>query len=417
VRIIPRRIELEKIEKSGDWVMLYGRRKTGKTFLVERFLEYDEFFFVNRDGTVYDRLNDEHFTYSEFIRLFPRILDDGCVVVDEFHRLPEGFLDVLHSHAGRGCVLLLTSTLWLAKRLIDRKSPLLGVVTPVSVGLIDEREILVEMSKELRGKELIESAVYLREPILIQPFNPPLREFLPSYLHSAGVMIGELVGEVFSEEEKTVSEIYEAILRGVSDGKVTSTELSSLLYSRGLISKDNPGVLQKYFTTLVNIGLLDKRPVYGKKKKKFVYVHSSPLLDLHFYLEAKYSYTELETPVEFVRKVVDMVVPRHVERFVELLFSKIYGLRPVRVEMPNLEIDIALTDFKKISLVGEVKWKSSVSGKEVRGIEDKLAKFDCKRVVVTPSEDTLEKTPESVQVLTPDDLISLSKESLESLLS
>ncbi len=114
------------------------------------------------------------------------------------------------------------------------------------MGLIDEREILVEMYKELRGKELVESAVYLREPLLIQPFKPPIREFLSSYLHSAGVMIGELVGEAFSEEEKTMTEIYEAILKGVSDGKLTSTELSSLLYSRGLISKDNPGVLQKY---------------------------------------------------------------------------------------------------------------------------------------------------------------------------
>jgi len=417
VRIIPRRIELEKIEKSGDWVMLYGRRKTGKTFLVEHFIEYDEYFFVNRDGTVYDRINDQHFTHSEFMRFFPKILGDGCVVVDEFHRLPEGFLDVLHSHAGRGRVLLLTSTLWLAKRLIDRKSPLLGVVTPVRVGLIDEREILVEMSKELRGRETVESAVYLREPLLIQQFRSPIREFLAPYMHSAGVMVGELVGEAFSEEEKTMTEIHETILKGVSDGKLTSTELSSLLYSRGLISKDNPGVLQKYLTTLVNIGILDKRLVYGKRKKKFVYIHNSPLLDLHFYLEAKYSYTELETPVEFIKKVVDTLIPRHVERFVESLFSKIYSLRPVKIEMPDFEIDIALADFKKVTVVGEVKWKEHISGNELRRIEDRLSKFKCMKIIVVPSEDSMGRLPEFAEVLTPNELINLSKESLESISS
>ncbi|WP_457591684.1 AAA family ATPase [Geoglobus sp.] len=414
MRIIPRRIEVGKVRNSGSWVMLYGRRKTGKTFLVEHFLEYDDYFFVNRDGTVFDRVSGEHFTHSEFVKLFPRILGDGCTVIDEFHRLPESFLDVLHSHAGKGRVLLLTSTLWLAKRLLNRKSPLLGVVAPVKVGLIDEREILVEMSRELRGKELVESAVYLREPLLIQPFKPPIREFLATYMHSAGAMVGELVGEAFSEEERTMSEIYEAILRGVSDGKHTSTELSSLLHSRGLISKDNPGVLQKYLTTLVNMGILDKRLVHGKRRKKFVYAHSSPLLDLHFYLEAKYSYTELETPVEFIKKVVDALIPRHVERFVETLLSKVYGFRPVRLEMPDFEVDIALTDFKKVSFVGEVKWKENISGNELRRVEDRLSKFKCRKVIVVPSEDSLSKTPEFIQVVTPDELTRLSKESLDS---
>ena len=230
-------------------------------------------------------------------------------------------------------------------------------------------------------------------------------------------MIGELVGEAFSEEEKTMTEIYEAILKGVSDGKLTSTELSSLLYSRGLISKDNPGVLQKYLTTLVNIGVLEKRFVYGKKKKKFVYIHCSPLLDLHFYLEAKYSYTELETPVEFIRKVVNALVPRHVEWFVESLLSEIFGLRPIKIEMPDFEIDIVLADFKKVEIAGEVKWKEHISGNELRKIEDRLSKFKCRKIIVVPSEDSMSRSPKFAQVLTPDDLINISKESLESISS
>lgn len=69
MRIIHRRIELSRLEGEG-WKMLYGRRKTGKTFLVRNFLDYDEFFFVEREGMVRDLNEGSTMTYGEFMRLF-----------------------------------------------------------------------------------------------------------------------------------------------------------------------------------------------------------------------------------------------------------------------------------------------------------------------------------------------------------
>ncbi len=415
MRIIQRRIELKALEGQG-WKMLYGRRKTGKTFLVQNFLDYDEFFFVGRDGVVYDRTTGGTMTSTEFINLFPRFLKSGRVVVDEFHRLPSRFLDVLHAYSGRGELILVTSTLWLAKRvMLGKESPLLGIVRPIKVGLIDEREILVELSRELGGRELVEASAYLREPLLIQPYRPPLREFLTDYLFSAGLMIRELIGETFTEEEKELTAVYEVIMKGIADGKRTSTELSSLLYSRGLIEKDNPGVLQRYLSILTDMGILRKLPVTGKRRRKFSYYHLSPLLDLHFYLEEKYAYTELETPREFIARAVNEKVPKAVEGFVESLLLKVYGLRPVRIEKPKLELDIALQGFNRLELVGEVKWKKRVKGEEVRKIEDRLGKFKCRRVLVVPSEDVLEKKPAGIEVLTPEELLELAKESLKNM--
>ncbi|WP_297480391.1 ATPase [Thermococcus sp.] len=415
MRIIQRRIELKALEGQG-WKMLYGRRKTGKTFLVQNFLDYDEFFFVGRDGVVYDRTNGGTMTSAEFINLFPRFLKSGRVVVDEFHRLPSRFLDVLHAYSGRGELILVTSTLWLSRRvLLSKESPLLGIVTPVRVGLIDEREILVELSRELGGRELVEASAYLREPLLIQPYRPSLREFLTDYLFSAGLMIRELIGETFTEEEKELTAVYEVIMKGIADRKRTSTELSSLLYSRGLIEKDNPGVLQRYLLILTDMGILRKLPVTGKRRRKFSYQHSSPLLDLHFYLEEKYAYTELETPREFIARAVNEKVPKAVEGFVESLLSKVYGLRPVRIEKPKLELDIALQGFNRLELVGEVKWKKRVKREEVRRLEDRLGKFKCRRVLIVPSEDVLEKKPEDIEVLTPEELLELARESLKNM--
>ncbi|WP_456366844.1 ATPase [Thermococcus sp.] len=413
MRIIHRKIELRALEGPG-WKMLYGRRKTGKTFLVQNFIDYDEFFFVGRDGVVYDRANGETMTSAEFMNVFPRLLKDGKVVVDEFHRLPSSFLDLLHAYSGSGELILITSTLWLARRvLLGKGSPLLGIVTPLKVGLIDEREALVELSKELKGRELVEASTYLREPLLVQPYKPPLRGFLTDYLFSAGPMIRELIGEAFTEEEKELTAVYEAVMKGIASGKRTSTELSSLLYSRGLIEKDNPGVLQRYLSILTDMGVLRKVPVVGKRRKKFSYRHLSPLLDLHFYIEEKYAYTELETPMEFIERAVNEKVPKAVEGFVEALLSKVYGLRPVRIERPELELDIALQGFKRLELVGEVKWKNRVKGEEVKKIEDKLEKFDCRRVLVVPSEEVLEKTPRRVEILTAEDLLELAGESLK----
>lgn len=133
---------------------------------------------------------------------------------------------------------------------------------------------------------------------------------------------------------------------------------------------------------------------------------------MHFYLSSKYAYTELETPLEFIRSAVNEKVPRHVEKYIESLLGKVYGLRPVRIEEPDLEVDIALQGFKRLELVGEVKWKSRVKREEVWKIEEKLSRFNCRKVLVVPDESVLESEPKTVEVLTPEDLLTLAQKSL-----
>ena len=412
VRIIPRRIEVSRIKRSLPWVMVYGRRKTGKTFLVENFIPYDKFFFVNRDGTVLDKESGEFYTYREFIKILREIIEDKTIVVDEFHRLPESFLDFLHALGIKGNLILITSTLWLAKKIIGRGQPLLGLVKPVKIDLVDEREILVELSGELRGKELVESSVYLREVMLI-PFyrGGSIRDFLADFLYDGKLILKELVGEVFREEERELTNIYEGVLKAVADGKNISTEISSLLFSRGLLAKDNPGILQKYLNILTEMGILEKIKVFNKKKYR--YFHKSPLLDLHYYLESKYSYTELDVPKKFIRRVVDEKLPRHVEQFFRNLLSKILGLQYQIIEERELEVDIALLEFKRLKLVGEVKWKNYVPRKEVKIIEEKFSKFkNIQKILIVPETSVLEKEPEDIEVWDIEKILEKSRESL-----
>lgn len=406
MRIIPRRIELNIIKDAGPWKMIYGRRKTGKSFLVENFLKYDRFFFVNRDSTVLDKNSMEKYTWDEFFKVFKELLGTKRIVVDEFHRLPEEFLDYLHSTGSKGELILITSTLWLTKRLLGKGSPLVGLVYPIRVGLIDERDILMSLSNELKGKELIETCVYLREPFLVPQFKPTIREFLSKFLFENKYFIKELIGEIFTEEEKELTNVYEGILKAISDGKNVSTEISTSLFSRKLLIKDNPGVVQKYLETLVEMGLIERYKVYGKKK--FKYLHTSPLLDLHYYLEEKYSYTEIETPLDFIKNVIETKIPLHVEHFFRSLLSKTFGLQPEIIEEKNAEIDLALFEFNSLRLVGEVKWKKKIEKEEIRVIENKLDKFsNTRKIIIVPSKDVLERIPENIEVWDVDKILNI----------
>jgi len=50
--VVPRK-EADIIKSLNEWLLIYGRRKTGKSFLVRRFIKFDEYYFVSRSGRVY----------------------------------------------------------------------------------------------------------------------------------------------------------------------------------------------------------------------------------------------------------------------------------------------------------------------------------------------------------------------------
>ena len=406
-RIIPRPSDLKRVESAGPWKLIYGRRKTGKSFLIKNFTKYDKFFFVNRDATVLDEDTLETYTWSSFFSIFKELLGSKKIVVDEFHRLPDEFQDFLHASGVKGELTLITSTLWLANKMLNGAAPLAGLVSPVRISMINERDVLASLSKELNAKEALETSVYLREPYIIPQFNKGnIIDFVSNYLLENKFFLKNLIGEIFQEEGKSLSKIYEGILKAVADGKRTSTEISSYLFARSLLEKDSPSMMPKYLDTLVEMGILEMRKVFGKKK--FYYFHASPILDLHYYLEAKYSYVDVYTPVEFIKKVVSVKLPMHVEQFFRNLLAKHLGMKDEIIDTGSNELDIALLQFKKLNIVGEVKWTKRISADEIRSIENNLKSFpDARSILIVPDKNALERKPDGIEVY---DLISLYDE-------
>ncbi len=369
--IIPRTDLTNRIENSRKWVFIYGRRKTGKTYIVENTVKYDEFFFVNRNGSIMNKKNNEIMTYQTFSVLFRRLLaNDKTVVVDEFHRLGDEFLDIIHAIPKTGKLILITSTLFLARKLLTDHSPIMGLFNEIRVDIFSLEETLKELSKyHLRKKELLELSIFAREPLAIDYMdktNP-----VPTI---SGILLGSLraiptlVGEIFGEEGRTMTMVYNGILSAVATGNISTGRISSFLFSRRLIQKDDPSIIQAYLGNLIKIGILKKIRIFNKNK--FAYKISSPLIRLFFYAEENFAISDRNVNIKEIDKILSTLLPRIVEDNVREFISLQESLIETIVEDSDYEVDGYLLRFEKPQVALEVKWENRV--RDIDKIETNL---------------------------------------------
>ena len=408
--ILIRYTDIERWKDTGRRVLVYGRRKVGKSFFIKNFTEWDEFFHVKRDGTLVDLKSMREISY-EYLKDYLLKESHRKTVVDEFHRLPEDFLDFLHIFADKLNLTIITSTLWLSRKILGKSSPILGLFEEFKMNIVDERDVIMFLEKRLSGKELIDTAVYIREPWIIPMLKTSIYKEIPRILVEQKNTIERLIGEIFREEERELGKVYIAIMESIASGKVKSSEVSSYLYSRKIMGKDDPSIIQSYITTLCNIGILEKLEIHNKKYRH--YYHISPIIDLYFYLDSKYGFSEIDIPLIEVEKVFYEKLPLHVEQFFRNLLSKITGMRKSKIIEKDYDIDIVLKSFQKIKVVAEVKWKKFISRREIYRIEENLNKFrQARKILIVPDSKVLEEEPEQIEIWDVDKIIKIVAENL-----
>ncbi|USS40921.1 ATP-binding protein [Thermococcus aggregans] len=409
MKIIERR-ELRDV-LDAKWLLVYGRRKTGKTFYIRERAKYSHYFIVTSGREIFEVRRGEIYSFSEFMKVFPLLLKQGKIVIDEFHRLGEPFFSVLQGLSGIGELILITSTRHYFKRFIGSNSPLLCLFYLRELGLVDPRDA-INFVHELgySGKTLIELAVLLQEPWLAPAIESLGERVFSTFGATLKGNVPSLIGEIFTEEERELTMRYSAILEAVADGKSSSGEIANELYSRGLVEKETHSAVAPYLETLVNMGILERIPLFGKRKKIFKYRHLSPVVDFAYYLNAKYGFFETEVPDEVVERILRERMPHYVERFFERLLAKHYSLQPVRIEMPDLEVDVALLRNKKLYLVAEVKWKGRIKERDIRKAEEKFEDLNAKKkLLIVPDKKVLPRAPENAEVLDCRDVTKLCK--------
>lgn len=376
IMIIERPSEIRKIKGINKWILVYGRRKTGKTFLVKNFIKFDEYFFVKSNKNILSK-DDKSLTYEAFVEILKRSLKDNkTAVVDEFHRLGEDFFDYLHYLGMGGKLILISSTLFLSKRLISAKSPLLGLVAEVPISLINLEDCLKALKEfAFPKKEKLELAILMREPIAISYFNEkkPVREIIADIVLDSKKMVPALVGEIFTEEEREMSAVYEGILRAIAMGKVGSGEISSYLFSRKLIKKDDPSIIQQYLNNLISFGIIRRIQVFNKKR--FIYKLSSPLSRIFYYADERYNLSERDIKKDELIQIIGELMPRIVEDSIREFFAEKHGLRESVIEAKDFDIDGCLLRFNKPYIAGEIKW-GKLKKEDISKAEENLQKIN-----------------------------------------
>ena len=402
--IIPRTDLTHRIENSRKWVFIYGRRKTGKTFIVENTVKYDEFFFVNRNRSILDKKNNQIMNYETFTILFRRLLaNNQTVVIDEFHRLGDEFLDILHSVQKRGKLILITSTLFLARKLLTTHSPIMGLFNEIMVDIIPLDETLKELCKfQIQKKDLLELSIFAREPLAIdymEGLSPT--QTISEILLGSLKAIPALVGEIFREEERSLTMVYNGILSAVATGNISSGKISSFLFSRRLIQKDDPSIIQTYLGNLIKIGVLKKIIIFNKNR--FAYKISSPLIRLFFYAEEKFAISDRSVSGKEIEEILSILLPRIVEDNVREIISLHENLVETIIEDSDYDVDGYLLHFKKPRIALEVKWGNKI--KDISKIENKLLTIIAEKRVLFVTDRT-NLSSEKISLMDVSDLLS-----------
>ncbi|ARM76812.1 AAA family ATPase [Acidianus manzaensis] len=381
MRLVLKRKECDELRNVEYWLLLYGRRKTGKTTLIKNCIKYD--YFVTLANETEGLLESgERIKIEELLKEVRSELKKGSkVVIDEFQRLPEKFYVDISTFDKSGILILSGSSYGILNKVFDRNSPLLGLITPKEIPIISYEEVLSQLEDPLLS-------TLFRDPWII-PFINSYEEFVNRIKEFSLISKG-LIGEVFKEEERSLTEIYYQLLLRVAEGIWKTSELAGILQVKG-----GEATVSSLMNKLSRMGLIKKIRTLGKE---YYYRHVSPVISLSLYAESKYLITERDV------RVHELPIGLEVQFSIGEMISKYYG--GDFVYSPKEDIDIIVMNRKKRIIAFEVKM-GEITKSEAKEAIKKMSKVAEKVGLISLKD----KPPEIGDVsIGPKELIEISKE-------
>ncbi|MEM4650410.1 MAG: ATP-binding protein [Pyrobaculum sp.] len=344
MRIYIRRKEEDAVRAIGNWTLIYGRRKTGKTTLVKRNLRMDLYVLMADPGNVIT-LDDRVVRVDVAMRELRDVLRrGGLAVIDEFQRLPEVYWSMISNWAGSGVLVAVGSSYGIVNRVFDRNSPLLGLFTPMEVGIISYEDVLSQVGDPLLS-------VLLRDPWVI-PFIDSYEDFA-SRIKEFSLISKGLVGEVFREEDRELTDMYYRILLLLGEGVWRTSEIAGIIQPRGGVA-----TVSSMVNKLVKMGLVKKIPTLSREG---YYKVDSPPLSLALYAESKYAVGERDV------EIPDLPVGREVQFSVGEMLAKYF--RGTLYYSPKEDIDVVIVRGRRPIWAFEVKVGEITRDEAVRAVK------------------------------------------------
>ncbi len=404
------REETNETKKLKGWILLYGRRKVGKTFLIKNFLDWDYYFMVRRDG----KILVENYTIKEIenLRDFIGIISDmlkknKTIVIDEFQRLPSSVIEEIGAIHPNGKIIFSGSSFRLIKKIMKEKSPLLGLVLQYKLALIRPLDIIGGISKYFNPVTTIELCPFFRDAWTLSFLEPKIKdsiEMIYNLLSYSKFTILALVGEIFTEEDRALSKVYEAILRTIGAGKWNYKEVADTLYGRSIISKADSSIVLPYVKNLEEMGLIETLPLFQSKKN--MYKLTSPIMEAFFYLSDRYNFDERDTSLSEIKPTLERIKSFAVQNFVADIYADHLKGRKEYYVTPEKEIDFIITVRRKPVLVGEVKW-GNYTQKDIEKFIEKTKHLYCEKVFVVKKKHPSKSS--GVDIVDAEDLLKLVK--------
>ncbi len=382
--VVLKRSEVEEIKEMPPWVLLFGRRKVGKTYLIKNFLDYDVYVAVRRDGS--SLTEGLKFTQVDSPRdlmdmLGEKMREGRTVVVDEFQRLPKWFIDEIAMQHPNGKLILSGSSMRVVNEVLGSRSPLLLLIFPYRLGLVRPRDLLASLT-ELDPVDAVQYGAFLQEPWLTEVLE--VSGNIVRWLHKALTVIRfgmpALIGEVFTESERSLSQVYEAILRGLGAGLWRPGDLAHRLHNTGLLANGGSNYILPYIKNLETMGLVTSVPIFRMKKRK-VYRLASPLMDTYYYMADKHQTDEVDRPFNEVRENLRRMISQGLERFIARYYAEAEQGRLEYSFDPELDFIITQGRERRPSVVGEVRW-GKYTRRDVLDFDHKVNDLGCRKVFI-----------------------------------
>lgn len=395
------RDEVEEINSIKGWILLYGRRKVGKTFLLKNFVKWDAYITVRRDLSLRTE-NVEIQKMEDFTNKVGNLLEkDYVVVIDEFQRLPEHILEDLTCFYPKGRLILSGSSLGIVRKFFEPKSPLLGFFTPYKLSLIRPVNIFSTLVKSYDPVKSLELASYMRDPWLIPLYNgEDIVSFIYRYSCKYWQTVKALIGEVFFEEERTLTRTYEAILSLLGSRVWKVKDIVGILYAKRIIKEPSSSYVSGFIKNLMDMDLVEGIKLFKTRRK--YYRLKSPIMETFYYLESKYDVSEREVSLDEVKPTLENIIRLEVEDFIADLFACYFKGR--REYSLDPEIDFIITLRNKILAVGEVKW-GKYSKQDLRKFYIKTENLPGSKIFITKEKE--QDFYKDIQVYDAQDLIKL----------
>lgn len=407
-RFIDRERELEFLENNlseqKNLVIIYGRRRVGKTELIKKFSQDKDliYFLADKRGTLvnterFATVASEHFgdipprvkNFDDVFKYIVSRTEQTVIVIDEFSYLvekdssiPSVFQLIWDEIVKHGIMLILlgSSISMMEKGVLSYKSPLYGrrtgqwKVTPLPFKEVTKfHEVSVDKAVEVY-------AVFGGIPMYLNYFSPEKDIFsnIEEKVFQKGSVLNEEVEFLLREDLSDYSS-YLSILEAIAHGRTRLVEIAD--YSK-IQAKDLP----KYLNNLIKLEIVKKEhPITEKiKTKKTVYKISDNFFRFYFKFVHPYK-SDLEIG-KFDR--VNSVLRNNFNSFLGDAFEDIsreFILESYRKDIlpfeiskigkwwqRNEEVDIVTLDEKEKE-VGffECKW-SALNEKEANKIIEKL---------------------------------------------